>query len=111
MALVQECQEDEAATTPNKTEEGTLMNFSGGSKLLAINPVETASAPEANPEQSSKIWLARHTAVEVLNGFGWDTWSDKIVALGAYHEAKAGARTRSASQGGKKLETQLPWRF
>lgn len=80
MALVQEHQAEEPTTVP----EDTILDFGGGLKLSV--PAE----PEINPEKSSKEWLACHSAVEVLNAFKWDTWPDKILALGAYHESKSG---------------------
>jgi hypothetical protein len=82
MALVQEYQSDEAG--PAQTEAGTLMNFSGGSELLTVGQVAT------NPEKSSKEWLAKHGAAEVLNKLAWSTYPEKILALGAFHESKAG---------------------
>jgi hypothetical protein len=42
------------------------------------------------PEKRAKDWLAKHGAAEVLNKLGWDTFPEKILALGAFHEAKAG---------------------
>jgi hypothetical protein len=84
MALVQEHQADEEAPAI-PSDEGTLMNFSGGAKLLDIK-----NGVEINSEKSSKEWLAKHSPAEVLNKLAWDTYPEKILALGAYHESKAG---------------------
>jgi hypothetical protein len=79
MALVQEHGTDEPANdTPPAG--GTLINFSGDSQLIQSK----------DPEKHAKAWLSKHSAAEVLNQLSWNTFTDKILALGAYHESKAG---------------------
>lgn len=36
-------------------------------------------------------WLAKHAPAEVMNLLKWDTYPDKILILGACHEAKGGS--------------------
>jgi hypothetical protein len=43
-----------------------------------------------DPEKNAKEWLAKHGAAEVLNKLAWSAYPQKILALGAYHESKAG---------------------
>jgi hypothetical protein len=56
-------------------------------------PAQTVPLPTQTvqfPEKYAKEWLAKHGAAEVLNNLAWSTFPEKIMALGAYHEAKAG---------------------
>jgi hypothetical protein len=38
-----------------------------------------------------KHWLASHTASEVLNRIKWETYPEKILLMGAFHESTDGA--------------------
>jgi hypothetical protein len=40
--------------------------------------------------ESVKGWLASHTSSEVLNLIGWDTNTEKILLMGAFHESNGG---------------------
>lgn len=40
--------------------------------------------------ESTKAWLAQHTASEVLNRLGWNTNPEKILLLAGFHEATGG---------------------
>jgi len=53
-------------------------------------PTPAATEAAQFPEKRAKEWLAKHSAGEVLSAFKWDTWAEKILALGAYYESKAG---------------------
>jgi hypothetical protein len=35
-----------------------------------------------------KAWLGKHSAAEVLNKIKWDTYPEKILLMGAFHESK-----------------------
>lgn len=45
----------------------------------------------ADPSISAKKWLSQHSAPEVLNLVGWKNYPEKIVLLGAFHEAAGAA--------------------
>ena len=81
MALVQEHGADETESTP--ATEGLLVNFSQGAP-------ETVPQTSIDPERHAKEWLAKHSAAEVLNKLAWNAYPEKILALGAFHESKAG---------------------
>ena len=81
LALIQEHGMEETESAP--TAEGVLVNFSGGVP-------ETVPQTSIDPERHAKEWLSKHSAAEVLNKLGWGTYPEKILALGAYHESKAG---------------------
>jgi hypothetical protein len=62
---------------------------------LVEPPVATAN--NRDKESSVRSTLARHAPAEVLNLLKWDTYPDKILILGACHEARgAGEGWRSA---------------
>jgi len=42
-------------------------------------------------ESSIKDWLKCHGAAELLNRFKWDSYPEKILLLGAWHEARGGS--------------------
>jgi hypothetical protein len=46
----------------------------------------------------TKQWLSGHTASEVLNRIKWDTFSDKILLLGAFYEAHGGQEGWKAAE-------------
>jgi hypothetical protein len=56
--------------------------------LVAEQPV--AAANNRDKESSVREALAKHAPSEVLNLLKWDTHSDKILILGACHEARGG---------------------
>jgi hypothetical protein len=57
-----------------------------------------------------KAWLNKHSASEILNKIKWDTNPDKILLMGAFHEAKVDTDSwRSAdmeTRFGEAKETQ-----
>lgn len=67
----------------------------------AVLPIENSSMGAANQigdkESTVRLWLAKHSPAEVLNFLKWDTYPDKILVLGACHEARgSGEGWRSA---------------
>lgn len=63
-------------------------------KPVQISPSNERNAGQSAPEDDviskAKAWLAKHTASEVLNLTKWQTHPEKILLLGAYHEANGG---------------------
>jgi len=57
---------------------------------LAATPPQPPPQMSLAPEKHAKDWLVKHGAAEVLNKLGWNTYAEKILALGAFHESKAG---------------------
>ena len=55
---------------------------------VAEQPV--AAANNRDRESSVREALAKHASAEVLNFLKWDTYPDKILTLGACHEARGG---------------------
>jgi len=53
-------------------------------------PTNGSSAQAAN-EEMIKAQLASHGAAELLNQLRWDTYPEKILLLGAWHEARGGS--------------------
>ena len=54
-------------------------------------PLPVGSLVIANNETSVKEWIKAHGAAELLNVFKtWDSFYEKIVLLGAWHEAREG---------------------
>jgi hypothetical protein len=59
-------------------------------------PLRTASVLEPKGslpnlgEDATKARLSSYGAAELLNALGWDTNSEKILLLGAWHEARGG---------------------
>ena len=56
--------------------------------FVAEQPVATAN--NRDKESSVREALAKHAPAEVLNLLKWDTHQDKILILGACHEARGG---------------------
>lgn len=56
--------------------------------LVAEQPVAVAN--NHDKESSVREMLAKHAPAEVLNLLKWDTYQDKILILGACHEARGG---------------------
>lgn len=54
------------------------------SAVAANNPLE-------DKESTVRVWLAKHAPAEVLNLLKWDSYAEKILTLGAYHEARGGS--------------------
>ena len=81
LALVQEHGVDDAESAA--TQAGAAVKFSQGDP-------ETVPQTSIDPERHAKGWLSKHSAAEVLNKLAWTTYPEKILALGAYHESKAG---------------------
>lgn len=50
----------------------------------------TGSFTGPNSETSIKEWLKSHGAAELLNRFKWDSYPEKILLLGAWHESRGG---------------------
>ena len=50
----------------------------------------TTPAPAADSVAVAKEWLGRHSASEAINLIAWKTNPEKILILGAFHEAKGG---------------------
>jgi hypothetical protein len=57
-------------------------------QILSEQPV--APANNRDKESSVRETLAKHAPAEVLNLLKWDTYPDKILILGACHEARGG---------------------
>ena len=70
--------------------------------LVAEHQADEPAAPLGAPPPAASVviqatetsagvreWLLKHTPSEVLNRFHWDTNPDKILLLGAYHEANS----------------------
>ena len=55
-----------------------------------LSSVPTSGLVLASAEASTfvKEWVRKHTASEVLNQIKWTTNPEKILLMGAYHEAK-----------------------
>jgi hypothetical protein len=65
--------------------------------LPTEQPVVTASSQIGDKESTIRAWLAKHAPAEVLNLLKLDTYPDKILILGACHEARGnGEGWRSA---------------
>jgi hypothetical protein len=63
----------------------------------------------ADTGEFAKKWLAEHSATEILNLIKWDTNTDKILLLGAFHEARGGKEGwRSADIAARFSEAKEP---
>lgn len=51
------------------------------------NPAVAATNQVGDKESTVRKWLTKHAPAEVLNFLKWDTYPDKILMLGAGHEA------------------------
>ena len=83
--LVQDNRDD---TAPQATTTPTLMG-----RLETSNdapPALTGSFTGSNSEAAIKEWLKSHGAAELLNRFKWDSYPEKILLLGAWHESRGG---------------------
>lgn len=62
-------------------------------QVISTPSPAASSSPSTNGDSmtAAKEWLARFSASEALNLIGWKTNSEKILILGAFHEAKGGA--------------------
>lgn len=81
---------------------GELMQFVFRHQDGAAEPQQDAKQPPAHAISQGDLskressldatckWLAQHTASEVLNRIGWKTNPEKILLLGAFHEANGG---------------------
>jgi hypothetical protein len=49
-----------------------------------------SQTPSSDPSKDVKDWMTKHSASEVLNAIQWDKHQDKILLLGAFHEANGG---------------------
>ncbi len=58
----------------------------------ALNPFEEASpanlASASDRSVVVKAWMKKHSAAEILNKIKWDTYPEKILLMGAFHESK-----------------------
>jgi hypothetical protein len=63
-------------------------------------PSGTTSSQLGDREAGVRAWLAGHAPAEVINLLKWENYPDKILILGACHEARgAGEGWRSADMG------------
>jgi hypothetical protein len=96
LKLIEDHQEDEI----NSQGPASTMSSAFGSESTApVDRVDTV-----------RKWMASHTASELLNMFLWDTNAEKILLLGAFHEACGGAEGwRSADMEHRFSEAKEPW--
>ena len=67
----------------NRVEEQT--------KLPDESSVTGSLGQAGDREANLRTWLAAHSPGEAMNLLKWDTYPDKILLLGAFHEAKGGS--------------------
>lgn len=79
LKLIQEKRSDEAPEPSPHAITAQIINTTS-------SPIPSLASID-DPERFSKAWLAKHGPSEVLNKFGWDTFPEKILALGAWIEA------------------------
>jgi hypothetical protein len=67
-----------------------------------------------NSEASIKEWLKGHGAAELLNKIRWESYSEKILLLGAWHEARGGNspwRSSDMDETFKQAKEKAPGNF
>lgn len=79
LQLIQEKRDDSPATAPNPSAQA---------------PANESTVPEASmsndSEESIKPMLNERGGAELLNQLKWDSFPEKILLLGAWHEARGG---------------------
>src|SRR5947208_16915211 len=56
-----------------------------------MTPVDQPKGSATPGEEATKGVLASYGAAELLNQLRWDTYPEKILLLGAWHEARGGS--------------------
>jgi hypothetical protein len=87
--------------------------------MTALTPAKMpeGAALVASKDQDSdptKAWILKHTASEVLNRIGWETNSEKILLLGAFHETHGGSegwRNSDINERFKQAKEPFPANF
>jgi hypothetical protein len=79
LQLIQEKREDSIAATPNPAAPAL-----GGQGAVAEGSLGNGS------EESMKAMLNERGGAELLNQLKWDSFPEKILLLGAWHEARGG---------------------
>jgi len=51
---------------------------------------QAGTLANTNNETAIKDWLKSHGPAELLNKFKWDSYAEKILLLGAWHESRGG---------------------
>lgn len=64
-----------------------ITKFKSQDAATTAIPPSTDAAPMGDRGNAAKQWLIQHSASEVLNLIKWDTNADKILLMGAWHEA------------------------
>ncbi len=80
LQLIQEKRDDSTATTP-----GPITHALGGQPSIAEETIGNGG------EESTKLVLNQRGGAELLNELKWDSFPEKILLLGAWHEARGGA--------------------
>lgn len=84
--LVQANRDDSVSQTASFQREGV------GAALLASFPTPLAGTFTGdNNENAVKEFLKVHGAAELLNRLQWESYPEKILLLGAWHEARGGS--------------------
>lgn len=81
--LIQDNRDDSASTAPIPAVEARAASSPGGASM-------PGSMLSNNNEQAIKDFLRSHGAAELLNRLKWDSFPEKILLLGAWHEARGG---------------------
>jgi hypothetical protein len=106
IALVQENRDENVQQAPTSS-PASLESLTGGSFA------GTASAGYSN-EQGIKDFLKAHGAAELLNRLKWDSFSEKILLLGAWYEARGGStpwRSSDMDETFKQAKEKPPGNF
>ena len=81
---------------------------------MAFDRPEAGTLTGHNNEDAVKEFLKKHSAAELLNRLKWDTFPDKILLLGAYHEARGGVvpwRSSDMEEAFKQAKETPPGNF
>lgn len=111
-SLIKLVQDNRDDAVPQVITSSTLTGRSEGS-----NDAPSALAGSftgSNSEASIKEWLKSHGAAELLNRFKWDSYPEKILLLGAWHESRGGNspwRSADMDETFKQAKEKLPGNF
>jgi hypothetical protein len=85
-----------------------------GASTHEKSAVRNESTPKDSEPEPAKEWIKKHTASEVLNRIAWETNPEKILLLGAFHEANGGAegwRSADINERFKQAKEPFPANF
>jgi len=87
--LIQLVQENRDDSAPQSAPPPGGVDAASGD-LTPLAPPQAGAILKFNNEDSLKEFLKSHGAAELLNRLKWDGFAEKILLLGAWHEARGG---------------------